>query len=31
MEENLDDFEDSSSRGGNRDAIKAHGEAFNRA
>jgi len=31
IEENLDDFEDSSGGGGNRDETKAHGEAFNRA
>ena len=29
IEENLDDFEDSSGEGENGDAIKAHGEAFN--
>ena len=28
-EENLDDLEDSSGGGGNRDATKAHGEEFN--
>ena len=31
IEENLDDLEDSSGGGGNRDATKEHGVAFNRA